>query len=61
MVSSLSQADVFELVVEYLVTKGYTETEAVLKREVQQSPPREVNEKDLDVEKGSRLEDLLEK
>lgn len=61
MASSLSQADVFELVVEYLVTKGYTETEAVLKREVQRSPPRETNEEDSEAAKGSRLEDLLEK
>ena len=56
MASSLSQEDVFELVVEYLVTKGYTETERVLKREVQQSPKT-----DSDKPQGSRLENLLEK
>lgn len=61
MASSLSQADVFELVVEYLVTKGYTETEAVLKREVQISPPVGADGQDPDSVKGSRLEDLLEK
>lgn len=56
MAASLSQADVFELVVEYLVTKGYTETERVLKREMQQSPKT-----DSDQPQGSRLENLLEK
>ena len=58
MPSSLSPTDVFDLVVEYLVTKGYTETEAVLKREVQQSPTTET---DSESTRGSRLEDLLEK
>lgn len=59
MASSLSQSDVFELVVEYLITKGYTETEQVLKREVQQSPP--IDGEPTDNHKGCRLEDLLEK
>lgn len=59
MTSSLSQADVFELVVEYLVTKGYTETEAVLKKEVQQTPPS--NGEESEHSRGCRLEDLLEK
>jgi cysteine-S-conjugate beta-lyase len=62
MASSLSQEDVFELVVEYLVTKGFTETEKVLKREVQLSslPAAESTEGN-SAAKGSRLEDLLEK
>ena len=62
MASSLSQEDVFELVVEYLVTKGFTETEKVLKREVQHSSlPETASTEGTGAAKGSRLEDLLEK
>ena len=59
MASPLTQADVFELIVEYLVTKGYTETERVLKREV--GLPRPSPDSTPVAAKGSRLEDLLEK
>ena len=58
----LSQNDVFELVLEYLANKGFSETEAVLKKEVSQvkstassSPSKKP------ISSGSRLEDLLEK
>ena len=59
MASPLSQADVFELVVEYLVKKGYTETEKALKREVGHSPSS--SDASFIAAKGSLLENLLEK
>eukprot|EP00596_Hydrurales_sp_CCMP1899_P002260 CAMPEP_0119039564 /NCGR_PEP_ID=MMETSP1177-20130426/9126_1 /TAXON_ID=2985 /ORGANISM="Ochromonas sp, Strain CCMP1899" /LENGTH=504 /DNA_ID=CAMNT_0007003613 /DNA_START=109 /DNA_END=1623 /DNA_ORIENTATION=- len=55
---SLSQDDVFDLVIEYLKSKGYTETEQVLQREVKHLSSV-VNGND-EVQ-GSRLGDLLEK
>ena len=63
MASSLSQADVFELVVEYLATKGFTETEKTLKKEVGSLNHLETlaNTTSTAIAKGSRLEDLLEK
>ena len=62
MASSLRPADVFDLVVDYLVTKGFTETEKVLKREVQHSSiTTAAISDDTASAKGSRLEDLLEK
>jgi cysteine-S-conjugate beta-lyase len=62
MASTLRPADVFDLVVDYLVAKGFTETEKVLKREVQHSSitTSTVSDDSASV-KGSRLEDLLEK
>jgi len=68
--STLSQEDVFDLVVEYLVTKGFTETEQVLKREVKRSSTSSVapsasasasSSSSSSAARGSRLEDLLEK
>lgn len=62
MASSLRPADVFDLVVDYLVAKGFTETEKVLKREVQHSSiTTAAISDDTASAKGSRLEDLLEK
>jgi cystathionine beta-lyase len=61
MASPLSESDVFDLVVEYLGTKGYNETKELLKREVQHSTESKSAEKVTDPHKGSRLEDLLEK
>jgi cysteine-S-conjugate beta-lyase len=62
MASTLRPADVFDLVVDYLVAKGFTETEKVLKREVQHSSITTSTVSDDSASaKGSRLEDLLEK
>ena len=62
MASSLRPGDVFDLVVDYLVAKGFTETEKVLKREVQHSSITTAAVSDDAISaKGSRLEDLLEK
>ena len=62
MASTLRPADVFDLVVDYLVAKGFTETEKVLKREVQHSSiTTSAVSDDSTSAKGSRLEDLLEK
>jgi cysteine-S-conjugate beta-lyase len=60
--SSLSQADVFDLVIEYLANKGFTETEQALKHELQRSKSSPAkNGTSAGAQKGSRLEDLLEK
>lgn len=52
---SMSQDEVFDLVVEYLSTKGFSETASMLKSEATKSAPKASKPK------GSRLEDLLEK
>ena len=52
----VSQTEVFDLVVEYLATKGFSETANVLKKEVERKASSVAV-----VKKGTRLEDLLEK
>ena len=56
---SLSQNEVFDLVVEYLSTKGFSETAQTLKKEVSRKSPTASKERS--AKHGSRLEDLLEK
>mmetsp|Transcript_4281 Transcript_4281/g.4443 ORF Transcript_4281/g.4443 Transcript_4281/m.4443 type:complete len:537 (-) Transcript_4281:27-1637(-) len=60
MIPPLSQEDIFELVVDYLSTKGLTETEQVFKREVKHTTPS-IGTTSNNSSSGSRLEDLLEK
>ena len=64
MAHKLKEKEVFDLVVEYLSTKGFNETAQVLKKEVATKP--QINNKTTfpsaaNSAKGSRLEDLLEK
>ena len=65
MAQKLKENEVFDLVVEYLSTKGFNETAQVLKREVTTKAPNTTNNKSsvsfVTAAKGSRLEDLLEK
>jgi cystathionine beta-lyase len=55
MPPSLTESDVFELVIEYLSTKGFSETTSVLKKEAQKNVVISSRRP------GTRLEDLLEK
>jgi cystathionine beta-lyase len=57
--TTLSPNDVFDLVLEYLSTKGFNETEKVLKKEAMRSPKESGNVAHSN--SASRLEDLLEK
>jgi len=52
---TLTETDVFELVIEYLSTKGFSETTSVLKKEAQKNVVISSRRP------GTRLEDLLEK
>ena len=65
MAHKLKDNEVFDLVVEYLSTKGFNETAQVLKREVTTKVVPNNNNNKNNVffanAKGSRLEDLLEK
>ena len=53
-IAALTESDVFDLVIEFLTTKGFSETSQVLKKEVQRNAFSERKS-------GTRLEDLLEK
>lgn len=56
---SMSQGEVFDLVLEYLSTKGFQETASTLKKEATKKPSAGKDQRSS--KQGSRLEDLLEK